>query len=97
MFALRYFFVRFNLADQHWPRAKHRLDSLIFALGGFHGTITLTMAFSLPLTINKQPLPYRIEILFIAAMVIMLSLLLPAIVRSLKVYYKALIMRICMR
>ncbi|MCT4395517.1 hypothetical protein [Periweissella beninensis] len=93
MFALRHFFVRFNLADQHWPRAKHRLDSLIFALGGVHGTITLAMAFSLPLTINKQPLPYRIEILFIAATVIMLSLLVPALVFPLTLASKATLIR----
>lgn len=80
MFTLRYLFVQFNLADQHWPKARHRFDSLVFALGGVHGTITLAMAFSLPLTINGQALPYRNEILFMAATVIMLSLLVPAIV-----------------
>ncbi|QBO37353.1 sodium:proton antiporter [Periweissella cryptocerci] len=80
MVAIRYLFVRLNLADQHWPKDAKGLDAILFGLGGVHGTITLAMALSLPLTLHGAAFPYRDEIIFIAANVILISLLVPAVV-----------------
>lgn len=85
MLLVRFMFVRFNLAGQNW----HGLDSLVFSFGGVHGTITLAMAFSLPLLLNGQPFPFRTEAIFIAAMVIILSLLAPAIIFPIMLPVKA--------
>lgn len=76
MLLVRFLFVRFNLAGQNW----HGRDSWVFSFGGVHGTMTLAMAFSLPLMLNGNPFPFRTEAIFIAAVVIMLSLLAPAII-----------------
>lgn len=80
MVAARYVFVRFNLADQHWPKDSKGLDAVLFGLGGVHGTITLAMALSLPLMLHGTEFPYRDEIIFIAANVIIISLLVPAVI-----------------
>lgn len=50
------------------------------AYSGVHGTITLAMAFSLPLTLNGQKFPYRNDIIFVAAVVILTSLLVPTLI-----------------
>lgn len=53
-------------------------DDFTFALSGIHGTITLSMAYSLPLvTISGVEFPMRNEIIFIAALVILISMLVP--------------------
>lgn len=85
MLLVRFIFVRFNLAGQNW----HGRDSWVFSFGGVHGTITLAMAFSLPLTLNGHDFPFRTEAIFIAATVIILSLLLPAIIFPLVLPVKA--------
>ncbi|GAK31783.1 antiporter [Weissella oryzae SG25] len=56
-------------------------DGWVFALGGVHGTVTMAMAFSLPLTLdNGAPFPQRNALLLIAATVILLSLIVPLII-----------------
>lgn len=85
MLLVRFIFVRFNLAGQNW----HGRDSWVFSFGGVHGTITLAMAFSLPLTLNGVSFPFRAEAIFIAATVIILSLLFPAIIFPLVLPVKA--------
>ncbi|MHC9532741.1 cation:proton antiporter [Dellaglioa sp. L3N] len=53
-------------------------DDFTFALSGIHGTITLSMAYSLPLTTNSGSVfPMRNEIIFISALVILISMLVP--------------------
>lgn len=53
-------------------------DAWIFALGSVHGTVTMAMAFSLPLTLtNGQSFPHRDMLLLIAATVIIVSLVAP--------------------
>lgn len=59
-------------------RAHKNRDAWIFALGGVHGTVTMAMAFSLPLTLtNGQVFPHRDMLLLIAATVIIVSLVAP--------------------
>ena len=56
-------------------------DAWIFALGGVHGTVTMAMAFSLPLTLdNSQAFPHRDMLLLIAATVIIVSLVTPLLI-----------------
>lgn len=59
---------------------EHRREALVFAIGGVHGAMTMAMAFSLPFYImGSHSFPHRDEILFIATIVIMASLLVPLI------------------
>ncbi|WP_413627942.1 sodium:proton antiporter [Fructilactobacillus vespulae] len=59
---------------------ERSFNARIFGISGVHGTITLAMAFSLPQTINNQPFPYRNELIIIATLVILISLLVAAVV-----------------
>lgn len=55
--------------------SKHRwTDSWIMAFSGVSGTISLSLAFLLPETINGQPFVYRPMLVFIATVVILLSI-----------------------
>ena len=54
-------------------------DSLIMALSGAHGTITLSLAFSMPLVIKGQTFAYRSPLIFIAAVIIIVSLVMPTV------------------
>ncbi|WP_283679798.1 sodium:proton antiporter [Lentilactobacillus sp. Marseille-Q4993] len=54
-------------------------DSLIMALSGAHGTITLSLAFSMPNFIRHEPFAYRGPLIFIAAVIILVSLITPTI------------------
>lgn len=80
MLALRYLWIRFDWALIHSEKNNRRKNALVGALSGVHGTITLAMAFSLPLTFNGAVFPFRNTMIFIAAVVIILSLLVPTIV-----------------
>ncbi|MFC6260033.1 Na+/H+ antiporter [Levilactobacillus fujinensis] len=80
MLALRYLWIRFDWALVHSDKSDRRKNALVGALSGVHGTITLAMAFSLPLTFNGAAFPFRNTMIFIAAVVIILSLLVPTIV-----------------
>ncbi|TYC48500.1 sodium:proton antiporter [Weissella muntiaci] len=58
-----------------------RRDGWIFAFGGVHGTVTMAMAFSLPMTLDSgAAFPERNAILLIASTVILLSLIVPLFV-----------------
>ncbi|MFD1671066.1 Na+/H+ antiporter [Agrilactobacillus yilanensis] len=61
-------------------RQEQTKNSLILALSGVHGTITLAMAFSLPLTLGGHSFTYRNDIIFIASVVILTSLLVPTLI-----------------
>ncbi|MDR3189910.1 MAG: cation:proton antiporter [Lactobacillaceae bacterium] len=84
MGVLRYISVRDAENDQlrnFFEKENHGRDAWVFAFGGVHGTMTMAMAFSLPLTlVNGATFPFRDEITFIATMVILLSLLVPRFV-----------------
>lgn len=59
---------------------QHTFYSKIFAVSGIHGTMTLAMAFSLPKTIGGSTFPYREELIIVASIVILFSMLVSAIV-----------------
>lgn len=81
MTLLRYLWTDLDFARiRAWNKHDKRSNSLVMALSGVHGTITLAMAFSLPLTLNGQPFPYRTDIIFVAAVVILTSLIVPTFI-----------------
>jgi len=80
MTVLRYFWTNWDFARiRAWDKHEKHANSIVMAYSGVHGTITLAMAFSLPLTLNGQPFPYRNDIIFVAAVVILTSLLVPTL------------------
>lgn len=74
---MRYIWARFNLVDLRSASygQDHNKDSLLLAIGGIHGTITMAMAFSIPMMVNKGLHELRITAILIAALVILISLL----------------------
>ena len=79
---IRFMWTRFNLVNLAPDQlAKNSTkDSFLIAIGGIHGTITLSMALSIPFTINGHAFPFRDEIIFVATIVILLSLVVPTFV-----------------
>ncbi|WP_125980919.1 cation:proton antiporter [Loigolactobacillus iwatensis] len=66
-------FVKLPYRDLNRPTV-----SAIMATSGIHGTVTLSMALSIPFSLaNGKPFPMRNEIIFVAAVVILLSLIVP--------------------
>ncbi|WP_040472010.1 cation:proton antiporter [Lentilactobacillus kisonensis] len=80
MALLRFFWVKFNLVQTNHHRDATLKEALLTAVGGVHGTITLSMALSLPFTAFGKSFPYRNQLIFVATVVILLSLLVPTIV-----------------
>ncbi|MFC6294879.1 Na+/H+ antiporter [Lactiplantibacillus daoliensis] len=81
MTVVRFAWIQLGFAQiRAWTHREKALNSLVAALSGVHGTITLAMAFSLPLTLGHQAFTYRNDIIFVAAVVILTSLLVPTIV-----------------
>lgn len=80
MTLLRFLWTRFNLAQVFaTSQAERNKKSLIIALSGVHGTITLAMALSLPLTLNGHAVSFRNDMIFMASIVILISLLVPTL------------------
>lgn len=79
MTLLRFLWSMLNLVDLHSKETELK-DSLILALSGVHGTITLAMAFSLPATIAGKPFPVRNAIILVAGIIILLSLIMPTLI-----------------
>jgi Na+/H+ antiporter len=74
---------RGNRSIQHFfsnDKAERSKDSSIFALSGAHGTMTLAMAFSLPINATILSSENREIIITMAAIVILLSLIVPTFV-----------------
>ncbi|PWF99831.1 cation:proton antiporter [Levilactobacillus bambusae] len=80
MTLMRYLWIRFGFSDAHFTKKQTPVAALIGALSGIHGTVTLSMAFSLPLFFHGAPFPFRNVIIFIASIVIIISLLVPTLV-----------------
>lgn len=76
MTALRFFWSEIGLVKLHSTELhKNRQhDSLILAIGGIHGTITMAMAFSIPVLVNADRIAMRNALILIAAFVILISL-----------------------
>ncbi|GAK30856.1 NhaP-type Na+/H+ and K+/H+ antiporter [Weissella oryzae SG25] len=68
-----------NLLGAHDAK-QHRFFASIFAISGVHGTVTLAMAFSLPSEIAGHSFPFREELIIIATLVILISMLVSAVV-----------------
>lgn len=79
MTALRFIWVRWHLVHIDSAPANLNRDSFLMALGGIHGTITLALAFSLPVMVNHHTFAFRNSIILIAAFVILISLLIGAV------------------
>lgn len=78
MTAFRYLARRYN--DRRHNKTNTKLDSFVFAIGGVHGAVTMSMAFSLPITLSHDvAFTERNDLLLIASTVIILSLLVPVI------------------
>ncbi|WP_349515906.1 cation:proton antiporter [Leuconostoc suionicum] len=75
--------------DNHSNPKQHRFLSHIFAISGVHGTMTLAMAFSLPLTIANHAFPYRAELIVVATLIILISMLMSAIILPIALPKKA--------
>ncbi|MGV0168043.1 cation:proton antiporter [Furfurilactobacillus sp. WILCCON 0119] len=76
MIILRYLWIRcfLNLPFHSDPRQS----AALLSLSGVHGTVTLAMAFSIPFTMaHGVAFPMRNELIFISAVVILLSLVTP--------------------
>lgn len=69
----RFLLKRRNKTDHVWR------DSLVMALSGANGTITLSLAFSIPTLVNGHVFLLRGPLIFLSAVVILTSLLLPTI------------------
>lgn len=80
MTAMRYFWTRFQLVNIHSTKENRHRDSILMAIGGIHGTITLSLAFSLPVIINHHAFTFRNSIILIAAFVILISIFVGAVV-----------------
>lgn len=81
MTVMRYLWTNWDFARiRAWDKHEKHANSVVMAYSGVHGTITLAMAFSLPLKLNGQPFPYRNDIIFVAAVVILISLIVPTFV-----------------
>ncbi|WP_235807734.1 cation:proton antiporter [Liquorilactobacillus uvarum] len=81
MLILRYFYALYDAkrVNKEIPEGVFK-DALVFSLGGVHGTVTLAMAFSLPLFLaNHQVFKVRENILTVSALVILFSLVVPLI------------------
>lgn len=74
MTLIRYCWARFHLVDLHARPKNQGKDSLLVALAGVHGTITLAMAFSIPHLTGGPLQASRNDLILIAAMVILISL-----------------------
>ncbi|MCH4008782.1 cation:proton antiporter [Companilactobacillus sp.] len=81
MTLLRFLWVQFDFARiRSWNKHDKLMNSIVMALSGVHGTITLSLAFSLPLTLHGHAFTFRNDLIFISAVVILTSLLIPTII-----------------
>ena len=76
MAVMRFVWCLFNLISLPSKETRFK-DSIIMALSGVHGTITLSMAFSLPLVVAGHAFPFRSAIILIAGIIILLSMIVP--------------------
>lgn len=89
MFFCRFAWSRLKLVNMKSASKALTKDSWLLALGGVHGTITLSLALSLPIMINNSKFAYRNAIISISAFVILISIIVSAIVYPLILPAKA--------
>src|SRR5699024_11939451 len=74
----RYLARRYN--DRRHNKTNTKLDIFVFAIGAVDGAVTMSMVFSLPITLSHDvAFTERNDLLLIASTVIILSLLVPVI------------------
>lgn len=74
----RYLAMRYS--DRFGNKSYSKRDSFVFAIGGVHGAVTMSMAFSLPFTLSSgSAFTERNDLLLLASTVIIMSLLVPVI------------------
>lgn len=78
--ALRFGWVYLGFVKVFSRSLSKRTISALIATGGIHGTMTLSLALSLPFTVAGKAFPLRDELIFVAASVILFSLLVPTFV-----------------
>lgn len=78
MAIIRFLWVKCNFVKTGNHSATNQ-EAFLTAIGGVHGTITLSMALSLPLTLYRQGFLFRSELIFVATIVILLSLIIPSL------------------
>ena len=78
-FVLRLLWTRY-LVWMHRKSAHRWLDALMMSFSGVSGTISLSLALMLPVQINGQPFTYRPMLIFVASVVILISILAPVFV-----------------
>lgn len=79
MLLLRYTWARWRLVNLKSAKGNRNRDSWLLALGGVHGTITLSLAFSLPIMVSETYFDFRNSIILISALVILISIIVGAI------------------
>lgn len=79
MLILRYAWARWRLVNLKSKKETRNRDSWLLALGGVHGTITLSLAFSLPILVRERPFAFRNSIILISALIILISIIVAAI------------------
>ncbi|MCI1974339.1 MAG: sodium:proton antiporter [Limosilactobacillus sp.] len=79
MLILRYAWARWRIVNLHSSKEKVNRDSWLLALGGVHGTITLSLAFSLPILVSGKSFAFRNSIILISALVILISIIVGAV------------------
>ena len=89
MLICRFAWARFKFVNLNSAPKKAAKDSWLLALGGVHGTITLSLALSLPIMINNSKFVYRNAIISISAFVILISIIVGALVYPLVLPAKA--------
>lgn len=89
MLLCRFAWARFKLVNLHSTPNQVNRDSWLLALGGVHGTITLSLALSLPVIVNDHQFAARNAIISISAFVILISIIVGAIVYPLVLPKKA--------
>lgn len=86
MYVARFLWVSFQKQERlvgffgHYQTKDRAKRAQIFGIAGVHGAVTLALAMSLPNTVNGKPLPFQNEILLVATLVILISLVAATIV-----------------
>ncbi|MDR3215464.1 MAG: sodium:proton antiporter [Bacilli bacterium] len=80
MLLLRFFWVYNNPTKIQLEDGNSKQEAIIFALGGIHGTISLSLALAIPLSLSEHGFMYRDNLIIIVAFLVIISLIVPTIV-----------------
>ncbi|CAK8053527.1 cation:proton antiporter [Eupransor demetentiae] len=86
MVVVRYLWVRLENSEHMVAffgkdrSSEVNFNAKVFGISGVHGTVTLAMAFSLPTKINGETFIYRTDLIIIASMVILISMVMASVI-----------------